>query len=278
MMTRKSNAILLAVILILSILLSTGCKVSYGGEYPELCSTAWVNLPGVSGHSSNGEISYAPTVLVLETDSEGRRLFYYQEDRNPYWHILITQKSDDERVYYYADDCYLSYPKGEEYWSIREEADVSDMVYECIPTEELSAFKTLNDWDQPINEAKCESTEILTRKSEGENNPGEARLEEYASAYYESIGRYIHPKNIDLARFSDYVTRDSYGRELYIIESRVEDYGIKSETTYYYNLLMVIMPDGSCDTSTIIQVDNPHECRDAVKQIKADNNWNQPIK
>ena len=277
MMTRKINTLLLTVILILSVLLSTGCKVDYGGEHPELCSAAWANLPGASGYSSNGEISYAPAVLILETDSEGRTLFYYQEDHNPYWNILITQRSDNEKVCYYADDCYLSYSKGEEYWLIREEADVKDMVYKCISTEELSAFKELNDWDKSINEEKCENTEILTRKSEGENNPGEARLEEYAAAYYESIGRYIHPKNLNLARFSDYVTRDSYGRELYIIESWVEDYEIKSETTYYYNLLMVIMPDGSCDTSTIILVENPNDCRDAVKQIKADNNWNMPI-
>ena len=277
-MMKKTKLLLITVILVLSVFLSTGCRIEYGSEYPDLCSATWVNLPGVSGYSFNGEISYAPTVLVLETDKERRTLFFYQEDRGPYWHILIIQKSDDESVYYYPDDCYLSYPKGEDYWSVMsEEVDVKDMVHNLISAEELSAFKELNDWDQPINDEKCESTDLVTRKAEGKNSPGEARLEDYALAYYESRGIYIHPKNMNLARSSRYITCDSYGRELYLIESWVENYSIKSETTYYYNLLMVIMPDGYCDTSTIIQVDNPHECRDAVKQIKLDNNWNTPI-
>lgn len=276
---KKINAIFLVVVIILTLLLTTGCiYTGYKGEYPELCSAAWANLPYASGVSSNGEVIYDPDVIVLETDGEGRTLFYYNEGRSSYWHILIAQKSDEEKVYYYPDDCYLSHPWLDEYLlTIDEQSDLNNMVYECIPEEELSAFKALNDWGMPINEDKCEGTEIITKKSEGENNPGEAKLEEYAEEYYQRVGRYIHPKNNNLARLSSYITCDSYGRELYRIESWVEDFSEKSETMTYYHLLMVIMPDGSCDTSTIIMVENPYECRDAVKAIKQNNNWNTPL-
>lgn len=279
---KKTNAILLVAVIILTLLLTTGCYTGYKGDYPELCSAAWANLPVASGVSSNGEVTYDPDVIVLETDGEGRTLFYYNESRSSYWNILIAQKSDGEKVYYYPDDCYLSYPWLDEYLLIAYERldinnDVNNMVYECISEEELSAFKALNDWGLPINETKCESAEIITKKSEGNNNPGETKLEEYAEAYYERVGRYIHPKNSNLARFSSYITCDSYGRELYIIESWVEDFSEKYETMTYYNLLMVIMPDGSCDTSTIILVENPYECCDAVKEIKQSNNWNTPL-
>ena len=278
MMKRKITSILLAVVIILTLLLTTSCAYEYDGEHADLLSVALANLPGISGCSPAGEIIYDPVILVLETDSDGRTLFYYYEDNKVYWHILIAQKSDGEKVYYYPDDCYLSLPLSEEYKFSYEDEERKNMVYECISEEELSAFKALNDWGMPINEEKCESTEIITKKSEGENNPGEAKLEDYAEEYYERVGRYIHPKNNDLARFSSYITRDSYGRELYRITSWVEDYGAKTKTMTYYHLLMVIMPDGSCDTSTIILVENPFECRDAVKEIKQNNNWNTPLK
>lgn len=271
---KKISAILLISVLLLTLLFTTGCYTGYKGEYPELCSAAWVNLPMASGASFNGEVIYDPGVIVLETDGEGRTLFYYNEDGSPYWNILITQKSKDGKVYFYSDDCYLSHPWLEEYFF---ESDVKNMVYECISEEELLAFKALNDWGQPINDAKCESTEIITKKSEGKHNPGEAKLEEYAKEYYERVGRYIHPKNGNLARISSYITCDGYGRELYIIESWVEDFSEKYETMTYYNLLMVIMPDGSCDTSNIIMVENPYECRDEIKAIKDSNNWNKPL-
>lgn len=278
MMKRKITAILLISTLLLTLLLTTSCYTGYKGEYPDLCSAAWVNLPMASGASFNGEVTYDSDVLVLETDGEGRTLFYYNETRSDYWNILITQKSEDGRVYFYSDDCYLSHPWLEEYlFTIDEESDVKNMVYECISEEELSAFKALNDWGMPINDAKCESTEIITEKSEGKHNPGETKLEKYAEEYYARVGRYIHPKNDSLARYSSYITCDSYGRELYRITSWVEDYGAKTKTMTYYHLLMVIMPDGSCDTSTIILVENPYECRDSIKEIKQSNNWNTPI-
>lgn len=278
MMKRIIGAILLISVLILNLLFTASCYPGYRGEYPELCSAAWVNLPSASGSSFNGEVIYDSTVTVLETDVEGRTLFYYNEGGSSYWHILITQKSEDGRVYYYPDDCYLSQIWIDEYLlMIDEQYDINNMVYECISEEELSAFKALNDWNLPINDAKCESTEVITKKSEGENNPGEAKLEEYAEEYYERVGRYIHPKNNNLARSSSYITCDSYGRELYRIESWVEDFGTKTETLTYYHLLMVIMPDGSCDTSTIILIENPYECRDAVKEVKQSNNWNTPL-
>lgn len=274
---KKINAIFLVVVIILTILITTGCAYEYKGEYADLLSVSLANLPAARGCSPAGEIIYDPQILVLETDSEGRTLFYYYEDCDPYWHILIKQKSDGEKVYYYPDDCYLSLPISEEYIFSYDDEERKNMVYECISEEALSSFKALNDWDMPINEAKCESTNIITKKSEGKNNPGETKFNSYAEEYYKLSGRYIHPKNSDLVYFTSYLTCDNYGRELYIVKTYITDYDIKSETTTYYHLLIVITPNGSCDISSIISVDNPYDCRDAIKNVKLQNNWNNPI-
>ena len=152
---KKINAILLISVLLLTLLFTASCYTGYKGEYPELCSAAWANLPMASGVSSNGEVVHDPDVIVLETDGEGRTLFYYYEGRSSYWNILITQKSDEEKVYYYPDDCYISHIWNEDYYlTIDEMSDLNDMVYECISEEEISAFKALNDWGMPINEEK----------------------------------------------------------------------------------------------------------------------------
>ena len=72
---------------------------------------------------------------------------FHYENRSSYWNILIIQKSDGEKVYYYPDDCYLSHMLIEEYYlTIDEQSDLNNMVYECISEEELSAFKALNDF------------------------------------------------------------------------------------------------------------------------------------
>ena len=77
------------------------------------------------------------SVEVLETDSEGRTLFYYTTDNvitgNRETAIVICQKYNSRYVYFYENRCYI----------------VSG--YE---NSDIEALKQENDWDMPLNEDK----------------------------------------------------------------------------------------------------------------------------
>ncbi|MBQ8303219.1 MAG: hypothetical protein IJX97_06760 [Clostridia bacterium] len=262
----KIKAIIIISVLILSTIMTTGCiYTGYRGDYPELCSVAWANLITSRGHSSNGEALFDPNLSILETDSFGRVLFGYSEDRITDTHLLIMQKSDGERAYYYPEDCYI--------FAGRE----SELTEIDLESNAVSLFKELNDWNLPINEAKCDSTEIIRKKSEGKIKPNDAKLESIAEEFYISSGRYVHPKNVSFVSYSNYVTSDDYGRELHLIITDFTEYYDKSEITYYYDLLAVIMPDGSCDVSTVVLLEDIENPQEVIKKIKTDNGWDTPI-
>lgn len=262
----KIKAIIILLVLILSTLMTTGCiYTGYKGDYPELCSVAWANLITSRGHSSNGEALFDPNLSILETDSFGRVLFSYSEDRITATHLLIMQKSDGERAYYYPEDCFIF---------AESEGELTEID---LTSDAVALFKELNDWNLPLNEAKCDSTEIIRKKSEGKIKPSDAELENIAEEFYRSSGRYVHPKNLSFVNYSNYVTSDDYGRELHLIATDFTEYYDKSEITYYYDLLAVIMPDGSCDVSTVVLMEDIENPQEVIKKIKSDNGWNTPF-
>ena len=70
---------------------------------------------------------------------------------------------------------------------------------------------------------------------------------------------------------------DDYGRELWTVYTEFEEYTQKLEIHYSYKFLIVVMPDGSCDESTVILLEDSLNAQNDVKQIKEANNWNKPI-
>ena len=274
------HAIALCLILVISLTALSGCinVRIYTGPYPELCSVAWASLVDVQGYWSDGELSGEAYVEVIETDSYGRVLFSYSE-RKDYpdgkggykegIYLLVMQSKDADEVRYYPEDCYrfvkvdrLEYGEG----------------YAFDP-EVIAGLKTLNDWEKPMDASKCDSTEIVKKKPEGKIKNGEddAFLEKIIGEYYARSGRYIHPKNASFVSDSSFVTKDDYGRELYTVYSRFDEYTDKCETQYLYRFLLILMPDGSCDENTVIMLDDADNSQNEVKLIKESNNWNKPI-
>lgn len=277
MKNTKMRIFALILVLVLSLTALSSCIYpGYMGEYPELCSVAWANLVDIIGYWSDGEMQGGPYVDVLETDSYGRVLFSYSEHRyigdakSGYLecvYLMVMQKKDDLNAYYYPEDCYYCVKVG---------VDEIEHSYESDVVEQL---KLLNDWDKPIDTAKCDTTVIVNKRPKGrvQNANDDQFLEGVIRRYHERSGRYISPKNISFVNYDRFVTADRYGRELWTVYTSFEDHTEKMMFDYSYKFLIVFMPDGSCDESTVIMLDDSLNAQDAVKNIKASNNWNKPI-
>lgn len=265
----RINLVALIFALVISTFLIAGCTYSgYKGDYPELCSVAWKNIPTIYGFASNGEAVSDAVVEVLETDSFGRILFSYSEDTNGYGgfgcYILIMQKSDGKKAYYYADDCYTHIVFENE--NVLIDLDLS----------EINELKELNDWNKPLDESKCESTDVVRKKAEGKINVSNSYFEKIVREYHENSGRYIHPKNVSFVLFFEFGIADDYGREMYVVNTRFEEFTDKTETNYEYVFLIVVNSDKSYNASSVVILKDLANPKDEVKSIKIQNNWNMP--
>ena len=258
----RIKAIILVFALFISVSLFAGCTYrGYNGDYPELYSVAWSNIPNISGFMSNGEVLYDAAVEILEIDDYGRILFSYSEDMyGNSRYILIMQRADSERAYYYPDDCY---------------------VYVCPETtalnldlSEIIELKHINDWNKPLDESKCEGTEIVRKKPEGKLKVKDSYFENIIREYHESSDRYVHPKNISFVRFFEFSMSDDYGRELYVVYTDFNEYNEKTEIAYEFVFLVIVNPDKSYDPSTVVLLENATSPQEAMKTIKTQNNWN----
>lgn len=278
---RKTKVRAIALLLVLVLLLATlsSCIYpGYSGPYPELCSVAWANLVEVRGYCSDGELSGDAEVKVIETDSYGRVLFsyfereYYRDGDGGYQagiYLVVMQSKDAEKVSYYPEDCYR-------FVKVDEAEKGDKRVYDPDVIEEL---KRINDWEKPFDSSKCDSTEIVTKKPDGKikNGNKDAFLEGIVERYHIRSGRYISPKNISYVGFSRFVVADDYGRELWAVYTSFEEHTEKMVINYRYTFLIVLMPDGSCDESTVVLVVDGNNAQSEAKLIKEINNWNKPI-
>ncbi len=251
------------------ILSATGCMyLKYRGDYPDLCTVAWCNVPTIRGHGSNGEALYDADVEILETDNYGRILFSYSEMRGPTL-ALVMQYRGNDTVYYYPDDCYVFIPS---YSHDEEEIQVDPK------SEEVLSLKTLNDWDLPIDESKCERSEILKRKPEKDKlKIKDHQFETVIERYYEKADIYVNPRNISFVRYSSYLMSDSYGREMHVIYTYFEDYYDKHINTYSYTFLAVFDPDENCYEDSVTLIEDTMHPQQYVKSAKATSGWNTPI-
>jgi len=86
-------------------------------------------------------------IWLKETDQYGRELFHYETGKWDIW--VICQKSENEYVYYYEDDCYYV-----------SENDIP------IPDNKLTQLKLQNDWNKPLDNSKMTSVCFEKRKQE----------------------------------------------------------------------------------------------------------------
>jgi hypothetical protein len=259
----------------------SGCSHKYKGNHVDLYTIACSNLLHINGcYYVNPEVVVDPRMYELEKDDYGRVLFSYQESNNTA-HLLIMQKSENSRVYYYPEDCYLALRLVDDD-ALSPTHSVTlpilrEMLQNVLSEEDLTAFKTLNDWNAPLQEEKCTDTPISNQGPYYEWPKNHSSYEKAVQAYFEREGRYVHPYNPQLSWHKRIVQTDAYGRELVTMEADVTDYYSNRNVEYTYSFVGIFNPDGSYDLDTIVLLGDFTTYSATVKQIKMIGNWNQPL-
>lgn len=146
---KKCTAILLCVIFLLPLASCIDPDFDYEGEYPDLAAAALYSIPGVTSEAND-------QFLILEQDSYGRVMYLgllhggylIREDINN-WSggvltVMITQKTEDNAVWFYEDQNYVMKIVPEN-MTVTEET-----VAEHFSEASLAALKEKNDWDRPF--------------------------------------------------------------------------------------------------------------------------------
>ena len=255
----------------------SGCLPhKYGGSNVELYTVAVNSIFSSSGSYSNGEAIYDPIIEIIEKDEYGRVLFFYYEGSgrgNESYSVLIMQKSTEDSVYFYEDDCFTTYK------ILNEEPFWYGNYHEVYEGVDYSALKEVNDRGKEINEEKCVK-KPLTVLNEPKQDVPEETFEEIISEYVKSIG-YKGDDTLAIYRYDLYGTSDIYGRELYYvygIGSDVLGEGVSPDSlTKYFDFAIIINPDGSYDSEKCItEIEDKVYCKEAIIEFKRLNNWNQP--
>ena len=269
----------LCAILILGI---TACvPYRYEGDYIELFSVATNNLFGARGYRVFEFADFHPFIDVLETDDYGRTLFFFTEDTGKYngttdgsafgTAIFVMQKSDDEFVYYYQDDCYIPYrmPKGL--------SSVPEDYRNELPEEKIETLKERNDWNREINLEKCTKAEISDDDPEG--NLKAKNCEPIIKEYAAHNG---YKGDDSLYRYAIFCNADLYGRELYYVSAIGRDVFGEGDSpaskSQYYEFAVIFAPDNSCSIENICEVSSDSlDYYEKIIELKKTARWNQPL-
>ena len=150
-------------------------------------------------------------VKVLEKDAYGRILFEYICTSQYHWQsmtvLLICQKTDEQKAFYYEDYCYLL--------ALCDDHDTAAVFSD----EDVAALKEKNDWDQPMNPNKMSSTWLKIIPSNSVNTAkidlvyrDYLDVEEEIYVYYEDLEGNVDGIQTIIARvyYGDAVSTERY--------------------------------------------------------------------
>ena len=263
MMTKRITGLLL--IVCMNLFLFTGCRgiqlepQPYGGDNMELYTIAAFSIPYADRTGTKirtiEEDQYGRVLFLVSFRSSG---FYYQSEYEKMYAYAVCQKSDEERTYYYEDDCFLLY-----------------LTEDMFTESEQNKLKELNDWDKPLNEAKMTSRQII--------EPHDSKLRATSLGFDKAFSVSLHLKAAFLAEhpvdtdrqhvFYKYLDCDAAGKSVgvvwywYYSDNDSND----TETEAYF-----IMVDEDClltNKAQIAKITDTLHFQDELKMFKAANNW-----
>ena len=230
--------------------ITTGCyNYCYSGDNSDLYTVAINSLLWNLGYSTLTERSCDSEIEIMERDSYGRVLFSYTEKSYSggeiaFSSLLISQKTEDNYVYYYPDYNFISVPKNS---SSNEKIVFSN--------EEIEILKKNNDWNKEIDLKRCVKKEVSNQKKEVPLS--EKELDDILSNYKEYDNKIFN-----------YLTRDDYGRFIcygWILTDLKREY-----------LVILLNPDLTYNVETCFYIPNDYyNYQDEFKQFKELNKWNE---
>lgn len=210
------------------------------------------SLLGATGYAIS-EVIMNSEIKVLEEDKYGRKLFLYFENKVvSTYSLLISQKSDDEYVYFYPDDNFISLSR-EELHTFDEQAKPENSFSE----EAISILKRKNHWDMEMDTEHCMKYKITRKKEEG---PVLKRLQK--QLYEKALGEDAYNYKYSM----DYFISDRYNRSIYLARG-------KASSKRY--LVMLFQSNDSYDESTyLMELKDLQNYQEELRAFKSLNNWN----
>ena len=237
----------------------TGClshnedKRSYTGEYPELYSVAISTLLGAEGQIYS-EVPMEASLKVIEEDNYGRKLFMYFEANVIGYSLLISQKSDEEYVYFYPNYNFIIV------WESRGDIGLRFTDEKIFSPKAIEELKEYNDWNEEIDEGKCIKVKIVRQKE-----VGVVKDKQLKRFYEQALG----DDGYDYKSSTIFYATDKYGRSIYL------GTGKYSSNRY---VVMLFQPDSEYDVKKgLMEIRNPQKYQDELKGFKELNGWNEPF-
>ncbi len=260
---RILSTLLIAVIMLgFYLLIFTGENpFPYKKEYIELYTTAVYSIPHAEGFKHNGEVGFSPDIYIWEQDDYGRTLFAYCEDYSAQvYSLVVCQAYDDTNAYFYPEVNYALtlIDRDGPYTGPIDELIKHDT--EGFYLEIRDQLKEANDWNQPLDQAKCVSYPITDHKILDKDafDLSEAQCDEIL---YDHLKKTIvNPSEDRPHRYDEILQIDAEGRILHHIYG-IHDQEInlirdpeKTETTYYMILWVITDKDGNYDKENGVMV------------------------
>ncbi|MBQ3016177.1 MAG: hypothetical protein IJD79_05295 [Clostridia bacterium] len=292
----KKLKIIFSIILVLALAFGmTSCFLfDKDAKRDDLISLTCATVIDSVGRWAFGFRGKDPHILVLEEDSYGRTLYAYMEGYTAPTCISVMQANDGEYAYFYPGVSYALLEANDDYIKKISKASFLEKINSlCTPTV-LADIKEKNDWNTPVDLARCERAlikenemsygnysrigdidigyedfqpimaEIAEREGfmlYGDDNPAPTMFEE-ASVHYSRF-KYLHS--------------DRYGREIYFIEGSYYHYDEHRTIEYKLEYVFVFNPDGTYDLDVCYrEIADMMNYSSDVEALKAANGWNTP--
>ena len=202
----------------------------------------------------------------METDAQGRTLFktimgndplYYCcfGEESPLYAFSVCQHCDDEKVYYYEDECWVLFANAEDFTE-----------------EEKEQLKERNDWDLPLNYDKMTAKTIIPKESQGRKNyPNEWKLEEDAKERFLIYNSLEEGERV----FSTFLDDDGEGRMIFtiLVEARDGDNWMTSSIKSIKSYMEIVDTNSHGKEAVIEEIQDPAHIWEQIKAFKAQNNW-----
>ena len=229
----------------------------YSGSYADLYTEALHSILGIAGRIEYEHGVLNPVIEVVDQDEYGRKLFLYNEEgiMKGVVFLLISQKTENDTVYYYPDYNFLIVAEEDlsRVHSEEKEKDVQQSWWESdVFSDQIAELKAINDWNKEIRLERCVSQKIILDK-ENDPLPSKRRLK----IYEEIFGEY---KNYGDA-YIQFLTKDDDGKLLYLAENTNRELDD-------YRMLIV---DGDAYYSK--EINNLTAYQEELAAFKREHNW-----
>ena len=240
----------------------TGCTILYNMGKPYPYTGDETALFTMIAYSIPEEL-FNTTIEIMEEDKEGRCLFMtwisntalfyntYGNDISTLVVLAICQDYNDEKTYYYEDDCFVIRAKEED-----------------ISTLDIEQLKQQNDWDKPLDYNKMTEKEIIPKEWKGQR-PFDISIDIKAKEAFSEI---IETDQED-AVFTYMLDDDGEGRILFII-TVLQYNNVRKIDNSTIRTYLEMIDTKEHDKQTIIEkIEDMGNFQQQIKSFKQHNNW-----